>query len=204
VQLGGMRFVLALSGWTTNDWTGGAQLDQLAGGLKVDVKTMNVLRQHLETARAASLAELAAKFDAPRDVMLGSLHRLAQQGQIMFDHAADRVRHRPLMTVALSESVLGPDPPEVLEGKRIARERKVHVERDEIVAAGRRLISGKAENTSCEALLDADGAYKRARCSCRVFHKTKLRAGPCRHLLALRLTAEGVGPELRAPGETVH
>jgi hypothetical protein len=203
-ELGGMRFVLALSGWTTNDWASGAQLDLLAGSLRAEVRLMSVLRQHLETARSASLADLASKFEAPREVMLGSLHRLALQGQVMFDAGADLVRYRPLMTVPLSEAVLGPDPPEVVEGRRMARERKVQIERDEWASAGRRLLAGKAEGTSCEALLDGDGAYKRARCTCKAFHKAGLRAGPCRHLLALRLTADGVGPELRAPGDTVH
>ena len=30
VRMGEMRFLLGLSGWTANDWTGGTALDQLA------------------------------------------------------------------------------------------------------------------------------------------------------------------------------
>ena len=89
------------------------------------------------------------------------------------------------MPLALSEEVLGPESPELVEGRKLP----IRVEREETLERGRRLVVAKAGDTSCEAILDADGALSKARCTCSFFHKTRLRAGPCRHLIALRLHA---------------
>jgi hypothetical protein len=54
--------------------------------------------------------------------------------------------------------------------------------------------------TECEGILDLDGAFRGAKCSCSYFYKNRLRAGPCRHLLALRMQAmEGPPPPQAAP-----
>ena len=62
----------------------------------------------------------------------------------------------------------------------------------------RRLIVAKAADTSCEAIFDADGGFTKAKCTCKHFRKFGIRAGPCRHLLALRLDAGGAAGDARA------
>jgi hypothetical protein len=62
----------------------------------------------------------------------------------------------------------------------------VTVERRDRVGA-KQLVVAKVKATSCEALFDHDGVISRAKCTCSFFHRMRLRAGPCRHLLALRL-----------------
>ena len=57
----------------------------------------------------------------------------------------------------------------------------------------RRFLVAKVQGTSCEAVLDADDVYSKAKCTCSYFFKTRLRAGPCRHLLALRLASQTHG-----------
>ncbi len=59
--------------------------------------------------------------------------------------------------------------------------------REEALPGGRRLYVFKALETSSEAVIDADGAILRAKCTCSFFFKNRLRAGPCRHLVALKL-----------------
>jgi hypothetical protein len=85
--------------------------------------------------------------------------------------------------------VLGPEPAELVEGRALFRRRAVLLQRDEVVGPGRRLLVGRADHVTCEAIQDLDGALSRARCSCSFFHRFRLRQGPCRHLLALRLLA---------------
>jgi hypothetical protein len=46
-----------------------------------------------------------------------------------------------------------------------------------------------AENKPVELLIDADGRIKRGKCVCSHHYKFGLRAGPCRHLLAVRALA---------------
>ncbi|MEO1339054.1 MAG: SWIM zinc finger family protein, partial [Myxococcota bacterium] len=66
----------------------------------------------------------------------------------------------------------------------------VVVARNEVLEDGRTIIVGKVGPTPVETVLDSDGVFRSARCTCSYFRRNRLRAGPCRHLLALRLSAE--------------
>jgi hypothetical protein len=198
-RLGSMRLTLALSGWTANDWSRGSNLDLHFARFEARPDVADVLARHLAEVKRAPLAELQAlpplRLEAP-DVVLGGLHQLARRGQLVYDFAAEVYRWRPILEVPLSEAMLGPEPEEVVAGRQLAT--AVKVIRDEALAPGRRLLvavvgrDGPAgakpgSGTDCEAVLDGDGAMSRARCGCSHFFRFRLRAGPCRHLLALRL-----------------
>lgn len=198
VFLGEMRFTLALSGWTANDWTSGSHLDVMAGAISPDAQLADRVVRHLELAQRAPYGELAVALRAPGDALRAALHLAARQGQVIYDHAAECYRCRPVMPVALSDALLGPEPPELAEGRRIAQG-GVEIAREEGLAGGRRVVVARAKGTSCELLLDADGAIKKAKCSCSYFYKNRLRAGPCRHLLAVTLHLAGSGDAGRPP-----
>ncbi len=190
-QLGEMRLVLALSGWTANDWTSGASLELLSGEKKPDAAVMQLLLDYLSERQSAPLGLLSLQAANHKgSVVLGSLFELAKRGQIVYDFSAQLYRYRQVMPAALSESVLGPEPVEVSEGRAMSREGLVKISREEPLTSSRRLVVAKADGTSVEAIFDADGGFSKAKCSCSHFHKYRLRAGPCRHLIALRLTAE--------------
>jgi hypothetical protein len=203
-RMGEMRLTLALSGWTANDWTSGSNLDQHFAGFRADAATIESLARYLETARVASLSQLCRQVEAPEKTVLGSLHALAKRGQLAYDFAGDVYRWRPIMPVALSEAVLGPEPPELANGKDLARE--VAIARDEELPDRRRFLMATVRGTSCEGLVDPDGSFARAKCSCSFFHQNRLRAGPCRHLIALRMRALRVttGEEIRVAAEDVR
>jgi hypothetical protein len=183
-RMGELRMTIALSGWTANDWSGASALDQYFGGFESKQIAVDRLANHLESVRSASLAQLIAVSAESEKVVLGSLHTLAKRGQLAYDFASGTYRWRPILDEALSEAILGPEPEEVVEGKRLVGE--VTIARREPVGA-KQLVAGKVKGTSCEALVDLDGVITRAKCSCSFFHRMRLRGGPCRHLLALRL-----------------
>jgi hypothetical protein len=205
-RMGGLDFVLALSGWTANDWTHGSNLDQRFAAYRAEPGVTEHLARYLETARRASMAELARQRPgATEGAILGSLVALAKRGQVAYDYAGNVVRWRPILPVALSESALGPEPEEIARGKELFARGAVAVGRDEALGEGRRLLTAKVGGTTCEGLLDKDGGFTRAKCSCSYFHRMRLRAGPCRHLLALRSHAlaalfEAPPPALATPG----
>jgi SWIM zinc finger len=199
-HMGEMRLILALSGWTANDWTSGSNLEMLAGSARVEARVTGSALYRLEEQKLASLGTLAEATGAPESLLLPSLHQLAKQGQIVYDFAADVYRYRQVMPVALSEAVLGPEHPELSAGRRIAKDKLVHVLREEPLPGGRRLYVFKAMETSAEAVVDADGAFKKAKCTCSFFYKSRLRAGPCRHLVALKIAVLDPGaPPREAP-----
>lgn len=193
LSLGEMRFVLALSGWTTNDWAAGANLDLLSGAHTADPVTIGEVEGLLERRQRATLEELAAAIRAPHDTLLGALHTLSKQGQVVYDFAADVYRYRRVMPVELSEAMLGPEHPELVHGRMLYGEGRVTILREEFPSPTRRLLVATVGDTPVEAVFDADGKFARAKCSCSFFYKSRLRAGPCRHLLALRLRAQEAG-----------
>lgn len=187
VTAGEMRFTLGLSGWTANDWAGGANLELLTDAVAADRETVERVGARLAYLRSAPAALLAESLGVARDAALGALHELAKRGQAVYDTAEEVYRWRPVMPFELSEAALGPENEEVVEGRRLAAERRVKLTRDEHPSPSRRFVAATAGKTSCEALFDPDGRMTRARCTCSFFHRSRLRAGPCRHLLALRL-----------------
>lgn len=187
-HLGEMRLVLALSGWTANDWASGSNLSLLGGAAHADPRLMSSLQEKLFGAQRASVEDLAAQTGATRDQALASLHELCKHGQAIYDFADGCYRYREVMPFALSEAVLGPDHPELVEGRKLAADKKVKVRRDEAVAGGRRLYVFEAGGVQAEAVIDSDGKLAGAKCTCAFFHKNSLRAGPCRHVVGLRIT----------------
>lgn len=191
-HMGDMRLVLALSGWTTNDWTSGVGLDLLAGSRAADIRTMALTDQFLRKEQRANLADIASATGASAENLVPALHKLAKQGQLIFDHADQVYRYRQVMPDVLGEALLGPEHPELVEGRRMAQTSgAVKISRDELLPDMKHIVVAKVEGTSCEAIFDLDLVIKKAKCSCSFFHKSGLRAGPCRHLLALRMVAEG-------------
>ena len=190
VRMGELRFVLGLSGWTANSWTAGANLDLLAGVFKTDAATIAAAAQYLSVEHAATLSELMTETGQERTALVGALHQLAKQGQIMVDHARGCYRWRQVMPVALSAELMGPENPELTAARTFLRRGLVHIARREQVSANQKLVMGSASGTRCETLLNSDGQFLRARCTCSHFYKNKLRGGPCRHLLALKLEAD--------------
>lgn len=190
-HMGEMRFTLALSGWTANDWTRGTNLDQTFAGFRSDAGVIDVLTRHLESARTASISELRGRVAADEKTVLGSLHALAKRGQVAFDFVENVYRWRPILPVALSERVLGPESEEVTAARALVAD--VVVTRDETMDGGKRFVAAKVRGTSCEGIMDSDGMLTRAKCSCSFFYRHRLRAGPCRHLLALRTHVFEIG-----------
>jgi hypothetical protein len=45
-----------------------------------------------------------------------------------------------------------------------------------------------------EIVIDPDGRVTRGQCNCSHYFRFKLRAGPCRHMQALRREADGARP----------
>ena len=196
VKMGELRFVLGLSGWTANDWTRGTGLDLLQGAFSKDDSLRNKLWEHLRMHRLATLDELSAEMRRKPADITSSLHRLSREGQVLFDNGAGAYRFRQVIDVADALRVATDEPEEFTKGKELFLGARVDVTSRDEVQAGKLVLAAKVADATCEAVVDGDGVMTRARCDCHYFFKNGLRRGPCRHLLALRLTAHG-GDALR-------
>jgi hypothetical protein len=190
VRMGEMRLLLGLSGWTANDWTGGSSLAQLAPPSEPSRYLASQVASSFRANPGQTLAEVASRAGGPEAQVLAVLNQLAGLGQVIHDLHAGLYRWRSIMPAPLSPERLGPESPETVAAREIARTRSVRVARDEVRPDGGRVLEGTILDRPASLVLDADGRMLRGHCTCSHHHTGGLRKGPCRHLQALRQKAD--------------
>jgi len=177
-RMGEMRLTLGLSGWTANDWTRSSALDLMAPTVAVSGATVKAFADALEARQKLKPDE----FGAAPDIVRAATYRLARLGQSIYDLDAGVQRWRRVMPPEVAMDAVVAENPEVAAARTLIE----RIARDETTASGLRVLVG---TSGVEALLDKDGLFKRAKCSCSHFFKGGLKRGPCRHLISLREAA---------------
>lgn len=187
VRMGEMRFILGLSGWTKSDWTNGAALDLLSGRHDADPTLVRRVEDVLRKERSLSVDDLSRRVLVDRAQAEAALYELSRLGQVIYDFGHDVARYRPVLPVPLGADVVGPEHEELTGARKLLAGRAVEVTGEE--AAGRlRVVLGKMPGAQqVELGLDPDGVIRKGRCTCSFYYRNKLRQGPCRHILALRM-----------------
>ncbi len=203
----GVSLTLGMTGFTAANWSQALNFDLLLprkaepGG-----KSLEAVLAHLEGRWAAGAGELARATKLPWPALIEALQLGCQQGRIMYDLAADVYRLRPLTDAPLDLGRLE---------FRDARERVAHdllvrrgavsiVSENRLPGAGLELtgkvvVDEEKREYRPQMLLADEGQVTRAECTCSAFRKQGLKAGPCAHLVALRL-AYGAREAERASG----
>jgi len=187
-DMGDMKLTLGLSGWTTNDWTRGSALDLLAPPAQPSAELVGRVAQFMKEKRAAAFADIDLHAGSQPAQTAAALNRLAQTGQLIHDLPNAVYRWRQIMPMALGEAELGPENEELSASKELLIRKKVKID-SRTEASGGFLVTGIAEGKPTELFLNNDGLIKRGKCVCSHHFKFGIRAGPCRHLLALRTLA---------------
>ena len=186
VQMGNMRLTLGLSGWTTNDWTRGSAMQMLLPSTEPSVSQVAAAAEMLSLSRASTLSRMATNLNCSEGNAAAVMSQLALRGQAIYDLHNGVFRWRQVLPMALSDREFGPVHPEVEAGRLLAAKGAVKVETRIEAPRGGIIITGKAENQSCEVLIDGDGLVRKGKCRCNWHFKFGVRNGPCRHLQALR------------------
>jgi hypothetical protein len=190
IKMGPLRLILGLSGWTANDWSRGAAIDQLAPPADPDPATMRAIAGAFHADPALSFDRLEAMTHAAPPALAVGLNRLAMLGQVIHDLPAGLYRWRQIMPVTLSAEMVGPEHPETTAARQLIAQGRVKVGRDETQPNGLRVLEGRVMTNEVSLLLDGDGRMLRGRCFCSYHYTGGLRRGPCRHLQALRDAAD--------------
>jgi len=177
-----------LSGWTTNDWTRGSALDLLAPPAQPSAELNSSVARFVQTKRAAAFADIDLACGGQPAQTAAALNHLAHTGQLIHDLPNAVYRWRQIMPKALGEAELGAENPELAASKELLVRKNAKLD-SRTQAAGGFLVTGVAEGKPVELFLNADGLIKRGKCLCSHHYKFGIRAGPCRHLLALRTLA---------------
>jgi hypothetical protein len=187
-DMGDMKLTLGLSGWTTNDWTRGSALDLLAPPAQPSAELISRVAQFMQAKRAASFADIDLGCGGQPGQTAAALNHLAHTGQLIHDLPNAVYRWRQVMPMALGEAELGPENAELTASKELLLRKNARID-SRAEAAGGIVVTGMAERKPVELFLNADGLIKRGKCVCSHHYKFGIRAGPCRHLLALRTLA---------------
>jgi hypothetical protein len=200
LDLGPITFTLALSGWTDNDWTGGAaKFDLLTRRLLVTAADLTRTYTALREARLATDGALASATGLGVEKTRSALSYLCQVGRAMHDLGAGVFRQRDLFpepfTVAEAAAAVKPPAAAATAEEKAAR---AIFERGDVRITSRRPVptgyklTGSAKGAEAQRMrplmhVDHEGHIIEASCTCGTYKKFKLTRGPCEHLLALRL-----------------
>lgn len=199
VDLGPLVFTLALSGWTDNDWTGGAKFDLLTRRLTVSPSEVMRTYQVIHEVRRGTDTALSAATGLGVEKTRSALSYLCQVGRAMFDLGGGVYRHRDLFiepftvkeAAAATKPAVAEATPEAKKAQRIVDLGDVRIIARRPVSQGYKL-SGSARSEGGprvrpQLFVDHEGRIIEASCTCAFYEKYTLTRGPCEHILALRL-----------------
>jgi hypothetical protein len=187
-DMGDMKLTLGLSGWTANDWTRGSALDLLAPPAQPSAELISRIAQFMNSKRSAAFADIDFGCGSQPAQTAAALNDLAHTGQLIHDLPNAVYRWRQIMPMALGVAELGPENAELTASKELLLRKQVKLDSRTAASSGF-IVTGVAEGKPVELFLNTDGLIKRGKCVCSHHFKFGIRAGPCRHLLALRTLA---------------
>jgi hypothetical protein len=194
-----VSFTLGLSGWTENDWSGGAKFDLLTRRLTASPEELMLVYETLREQRKATDAELALRTKLGVEKTRSVLSHLCQIGRAMLDLSTGTYRHRDLFLAPFTlKEALRATAPAATETSSEAKAARVIFESDAVRIIARRpfsagfKVSGSARSQGGprvrpQITVNHDAEIVEGTCTCAFYASHKMTKGPCEHLLALRL-----------------
>jgi hypothetical protein len=194
LRAGPITLTLGVSGFTAANWSQAASFDLLlprkTEATRQTEKILNYLatvwvadRKHLQSATGLKGADLAEALQAG-----------CQQGKLMYDLASDVYRLRALTEAPLDlERLEYRNQRERTAHDLLARRGAVKIVSENRIAGTGLELTGEVKvqedrrEYRPQLLLTDEGQVSKAECTCTFFRKQGLKAGPCAHLVALRL-----------------
>lgn len=215
----GLTFVLGLSGWTENKWSGRDGSDLLlAGGSADDAALVPRALEILRERRTVSADDVARTLSCSLPAAVRALSRLGRMGRVIYDVQSRHYRHRELFAEPVDDARLFPPSEQVEKARALldqgtvsvresrAREtRKTRRTRNpvtgepltrEIIHRDWVITGAAGDADPVEMILSGEGRLLFGTCTCKFYRRNLLNLGPCEHMLALRYTGE---QELRDP-----
>ena len=209
VKLPGVTFLLGLSGWTSNRWTGTGGFDLLVPpreGADLPDRVLALLREKY----ALSVDEASSRLGADRPGVSRALASLCAAGRAIFDVERREFRHRELFSKPVDLERMYPPDPRREEAEALVARGQVQVQSSEpretrkkqrlkgpdgmlyreVVLRDWVVMGTVATQTGVELVLNDEDRLIFGRCGCDFFQEHLLNQGPCVHLLALLAVAK--------------
>lgn len=215
VKLPGMTFLLGLSGWSAQRWSGAGSFD-LLGPKRPDAALVEKVGRYLAEHFIATETLLADKFSQPAPLIHAALAQLCRLGRAIYDVEARAFRHRELFAEPIDEAKLYPPDPRTeqaaafLESGDLAIEtcepqetRKVRqlktpegVVMREVIYRDWRVTGRVGSAKGVEIVIDDHGRVIFGKCPCAFFQENLLGRGPCEHMMVLHQASEALRADL--------
>jgi predicted DNA-binding WGR domain protein len=205
-RAGDITLTLALTGFTAANWSQALSFDLLlprktptlpsppGGEGRVGGKPLETILAYLSNVWYASIPDLTKATGLKGAGLLEALQQGCQQGKLMFDLASNVYRLRSLTDASLDmERLEYRNQRERIAHDLLVRRGAVRIEKENRIPGTGLELTGKVtveedrREYRPQMLLADEGQVQKAECTCTFFRKQGLKAGPCAHLIALRL-----------------
>jgi hypothetical protein len=204
VKLPDMTFLLGLSGWSEQGWSG-TSFELLTHGAPPGETQLQAVTEILRAEYVATAGGIAKRLGKPLPEVQAACERLCRLGRAMFDVEARAFRHRELFETPIDEAKLFPPDERAVKARELimkgtvgvtscerAETRKVKklktadgaIEREIVYREWR--VEGRAgDQSKVEAVVADTGRILFGVCGCNFFRENILNKGPCEHMLAI-------------------
>jgi hypothetical protein len=193
-RAGPATLTLGLTGFTAANWSQAASFDLLLPRKTQSSGPAEAVITHLSKHWFATAAQLSEATGLKGAALIEAVQRGCQQGRVMYDVASNVYRLRPVTDEALDMARLEyRNVREKVAHDLLARRGAVKIVSENRIAGSGLELTGKVTVTEDkreyrpQMLLGEEGQVGKAECTCTFFRKQGLKAGPCVHLIALRL-----------------
>jgi predicted nucleic acid-binding Zn finger protein len=186
---GPYRLLVALSGWTSNDWGMGSAFDLMAPLAAPDPTQIASVTNALSNTTSATRQQLMAATNLEANEVEQVIYRLCRSGKVMFDMTGGTYRLRELVPELDSESIFASDP-RLLRAQQLIAENKVELKDSNTGAYSEIRLESLVHDSvdyHVSISIDRSGRLRYGRCECPFFQANMLMKGPCEHMLATRL-----------------
>jgi hypothetical protein len=187
-QLGGARVLLGLSSEIQHGFSGDGEA-LFSTRAKIDDDLVAAARFVAERAKRLTVDDLARLLEVGPGVAGQLVDLLGEQGVLGYDLPEGRYYWRHLPYVARTGFIAQPRD---AHARRLVDASRVQIERRVEVDGGLRAegwVQGDHGRYRVLAVTDAEGVLRDGDCTCQWILDHRLRRGPCKHILALRLAA---------------
>lgn len=195
LDMGAARLTVALTSWAESSWASTASFDALMPR-SGDDKAVNAVVSALTKKGPLSLEEVASAAGQDKLAARAALQRACLRGQVLFDLAQKKYRPRALLAEPVDEGAIRYGSPREALAHRLlgdgsAGEGNIQITKLHEIAGEGREIHGTVEDKGARRgftphfTLDLESQVKDAWCNCPTYQRSRLREGPCEHMIAL-------------------
>jgi hypothetical protein len=193
-RCGEITLTLGMTGFTSANWSSALGFDLLLPRKTQDGEPTRKVVSYLADQWKADAKELAAQTGIKGPALVEAVQVGCQNGELMFDIANGVYRHRPLTEKPLDLSRLQfRNNREKVAHDLLTRSKAVRITGENRIAGigleltGTVSVAEDKRDYRPQMVLADEGQVRKVTCTCAGFRKQGIKAGPCVHLIALRL-----------------